>query len=31
MEKTDEPTALGKILDVLRKYAPQYYDNTEDA
>ena len=34
MEKTDEPTALGKILDVLKKYAPQYYESTattEDA
>jgi CarD family transcriptional regulator len=34
MEKTDEPAALGKILDVLRKYAPQYYESTattEDA
>ena len=33
MEKTDEPTALGKILDVLRKYAPQYYESAaaEDA
>jgi CarD family transcriptional regulator len=31
MEKTDEPTALGKILDVLRKHAPQYYENTEAA
>jgi CarD family transcriptional regulator len=27
MEKTDEPAALGKILDVLRKYAPQYYES----
>jgi CarD family transcriptional regulator len=31
MEKTDEATALGKILDVLKKYAPQYYENTEAA
>ena len=31
MEKTYEPTALEKILGVLRKYAPQYYDTTEDA
>ena len=31
MEKTDEPTALEKILDVLREHAPQYYENTEDA
>jgi CarD family transcriptional regulator len=32
MEKTDEPAALGKILDVLRKHAPQYYESTtEDA
>jgi CarD family transcriptional regulator len=33
MEKTDEPTALTKILDVLRKHAPQYYESatTEDA
>ena len=30
MEKTDEPTALEKILDVLREHAPQYYDNDED-
>ena len=27
MEKTDEPAALEKILGVLRKYAPQYYDS----
>ena len=26
MEKTDEPTALEKILDVLREHAPQYYE-----
>src|SRR5918995_4845415 len=25
MEKTDEPTALAKILDVLKTHAPQYY------
>ena len=31
MEKTDEPTALEKILDVLREHAPQYYENNEDA
>ena len=31
MEKTDEATALEKILDVLREHAPQYYENTEDA
>jgi CarD family transcriptional regulator len=31
MEKTDEPTALGKILDVLRKYAPQYYESAAAA
>ena len=31
MEKTDEPTALGKILDVLREHAPQYYETTEEA
>ena len=31
MEETDEPTALGKILDVLRKHAPQYYETAEDA
>ena len=33
MEKTDEPTALAKILDVLRQHAPQYYESTptEDA
>ena len=24
----DEPTALEKILDVLREHAPQYYENT---
>ncbi len=31
MEKTDEPTALQKILDVLRKYAPQYYESAATA
>ena len=31
MEKTDEPTALQKILAVLNEHAPQYYENTEDA
>ncbi len=31
MEKTDEKAALGKILDVLKEHAPQYYDNAEDA
>jgi CarD family transcriptional regulator len=32
MEKTDEPTALAKILDVLREHAPKYYESsTEDA
>lgn len=31
MEETDEPTALEKILDVLREHAPQYYENTEEA
>ena len=31
MEKTDEPTALEKILEVLREHAPQYYENTEDS
>ena len=30
MEKTDEPTALTKILDVLKEHAPQYYDNDDD-
>ena len=30
-KKTDEKTALGKILDVLKEHAPQYYENTEDA
>ena len=31
MEKTDEPTALTKILDVLKEHAPQYYESTEEA
>ena len=31
MEKTDEPTALAKILDVLKTHAPKYYENTEAA
>jgi CarD family transcriptional regulator len=31
MEKTDEPTALEKILEVLREHAPQYYDSPDDA
>ena len=31
MEKTDEPAALEKLLDVLREHAPQYYDNPEEA
>ncbi|MEM6584523.1 MAG: CarD family transcriptional regulator, partial [Pseudomonadota bacterium] len=31
MEETDEPTALEKILDVLREHAPQYYENTEES
>ena len=30
MEETDEPTALEKILDVLREHAPQYYENQEE-
>ena len=30
MEKTDEATALEKILDVLREHAPQYYNNDEE-
>ncbi len=30
MDKTDEPTALEKVLDVLREHAPQYYDNDDD-
>ena len=29
MEKTDEPAALEKILDVLREHAPQYYESDE--
>jgi CarD family transcriptional regulator len=31
MEETDEQTALGKILGVLREHAPQYYDTAEEA
>ena len=32
MEKTDEPAALAKILDVLKTHAPQYYESApEDA
>jgi CarD family transcriptional regulator len=31
MEETDEPTALEKILEVLREHAPQYYENTEES
>ncbi|MGB3737852.1 MAG: CarD family transcriptional regulator [Pontixanthobacter sp.] len=30
MDKTDEPTALEKVLGILREHAPQYYDNDED-
>ncbi|MEM7780435.1 MAG: CarD family transcriptional regulator [Pseudomonadota bacterium] len=30
MEETDEPTALEKILEVLREHAPQYYDNDDE-
>ena len=30
MEKTDEPAALVKILDVLKEHAPQYYGNDEE-
>ena len=30
MDKTDEPTALEKVLDILREHAPQYYDNDDD-
>lgn len=30
MDKTDEPTALEKVLDILREHAPQYYDNPEE-
>ncbi|WP_114521180.1 CarD family transcriptional regulator [Altererythrobacter sp. ZODW24] len=30
MEKTDESTALTKILDVLKEHAPQYYGNDDD-
>jgi len=31
MEKTDEPTALKKILAVLNEHAPKYYETTEEA
>ena len=31
MDETDEPTALEKILKVLRKHAPQYYESTEES
>lgn len=31
MDKTDEPTALEKVLDILREHAPQYYDNDDDS
>ena len=31
MEKTDEPAALQKILDILNEAAPQYYDQPEEA
>jgi CarD family transcriptional regulator len=30
MEETDEPTALNKILDVLREHAPQYYESNDE-
>ena len=30
MEETDEPTALEKILDVLREHAPQYYESDDE-
>ena len=30
-ENTDEPTALKKILEILNKYAPQYYADKADA
>ncbi|MXO91396.1 CarD family transcriptional regulator [Pontixanthobacter aquaemixtae] len=30
MDKTDEPTALEKVLEVLREHAPQYYDNDDE-
>jgi len=30
MDETDEPTALEKILDVLRTHAPQYYETDEE-
>ena len=31
MEKTDEPTALQKILGILNEAAPQYYDQPDEA
>ena len=31
MEKTDEPTALKKILAILNENAPRYYENAEPA
>ena len=31
MEKTDEPTALKKILAILNEHAPKYYENAETA
>ena len=31
MEKTDEPTALKKILAILNEHAPKYYDTPETA
>ncbi|MGB7408974.1 MAG: CarD family transcriptional regulator [Pontixanthobacter sp.] len=31
MDKTDEPTALEKVLEVLREHAPQYYDNDDES
>jgi CarD family transcriptional regulator len=31
MEKTDEPTALKKILEILNEHAPKYYENAESA
>ncbi len=31
MEKTDEPTALQKILDILNEHAPKYYETEETA
>jgi CarD family transcriptional regulator len=29
MEKTDEPAALKKILEILNEAAPQYYEAAE--